>query len=148
MTDKLLIDDHLLLRVLLDDEPAELRPRGAVIATTGLWYHRLCRALCDKTVVGSLSRRLGGTETAVSTGVISAIIDLPDTIELLSLRSLGWPMAQLVLQGARLNLMSLEALAAAQHFGATEICLADVDANEPLMSLSHEFGVSIRMIAS
>lgn len=147
MTNKLLIDDHLLLRVLLDDEPAELRPQGAVIATTGLWYHRLCRALTDQTVVGSISRRLGGVEASVAAGLIAAVIDLPDTIELLSLRSLGWPMAQLVEQGARLNLLSLEALAAAAHFGATQICLAEVDANEPLKALSHEFGVSIRSVA-
>lgn len=147
MTTKLIIDDHILLRVLLDDEPSELRPHGAVIATTGLWYHRLCRALSDQTVVGSISRRLGEVEDTVAAGLIAAVIDLPSTIEMLSLRSLGWPMALLVHQGARLNLLSLEAIAAAQHFGAAEICLADVDANEPLKSLSHEFGVNIRSIA-
>ena len=100
MTKKLVIDDHLPLRVLLDDEPSELRPRGAVIATTGLWYHRLCRALSDQTVIGSISRRLGNVEDTVAAGLIAAVIDLPDTIELLSLRSLGCPMAQLVHQGA------------------------------------------------
>ncbi|MGH3470562.1 MAG: type II toxin-antitoxin system PemK/MazF family toxin, partial [Nocardioidaceae bacterium] len=31
------VDDHLLLRILLDDEPQELRPSGGRVFTTGLW---------------------------------------------------------------------------------------------------------------
>jgi hypothetical protein len=145
VTDNLVVDDHLLLRVLLQDEPPELRPDGAVIATTGLWYHRLCRALSDQTVVGSISRRLGHVEDTVAADLIRAVIELPDAIELLSLRSLGWPMAEIVHGGARLNLLSLEALAAAQHLGA-EICLADVDANQPLVASSRQSGVTVRTI--
>jgi hypothetical protein len=145
VTDKIIIDDHLLLRLLLEDEPPELRPNGAAIGTTGLWYHRLCRALSDQTVVGSISRRLGQVDKSVAAGVIEAVIELPDSIELLSLRSLGWPMADLVHGGARLNLLSLEALAAARHLSA-EICLADVDTNQPLIASSRKFGVSVRSV--
>ena len=116
--------------MLLDDEPPKLRP-GAAIATTGLWYHRLCRALSDQAVVGSMSRRLGGVQMAVAADAVAAVIDLPDTIELLSLRTLGWPMARIGHSGARLNLLSLEAIAAAIHLRA-EICLAELDDNEPL----------------
>ena len=145
MTGNLVIDDHVLLRVLLQDEPPELRPDGAMIATTGLWYHRLCRALSDKTVVGSISRRLGLMEDAVAADLIREVIELPDAIELISLRSLGWRMAELIQGGARLNLMSLEALAAAHHLGA-EICLADVDTNQPLVASSRESGVAVRLV--
>jgi hypothetical protein len=139
------VDDHLLLRVLLDDEPPALRPRGAVIATTGLWYHRLCRALSDRAVVGSMSRRLGQVDAAIASGAIESVIDLPNTIEMVSLRRLGWPMAELVHAGARLNLLSLEALAVARHLDA-EICLADQDDNAPLIASAPNFGVTIRMI--
>ena len=145
MSTPLLIDDHLLLRILLDDEPVELRPGGAQIATTGLWYHRLCRALADQAVVGSMSRRLGNLDSRSAADTIASVIDLPDTIALQSLRTLAWPMAELVHAGARLNLMSLEALAAALRLGA-EICLADVDDNEPLRSAAQRFGVSLRSI--
>jgi len=145
VTDIVIIDDHLLLRVLLQDEPPELRPDGAVIATTGLWYHRLCRALSDQTVVGSISRRLGHVENTVAADVIRAVIELPEAIELLSLRSLGWPMAEVLHEGARLNLLSLEALAAAKHLGA-EICLAEVDDHRPLIAASRVSGVTIRAI--
>jgi hypothetical protein len=53
------VEDHLLLRILLDDEPADLRRSGARLVATGLWYHRLCRAMAIPTLVGSLSRRIG-----------------------------------------------------------------------------------------
>jgi hypothetical protein len=139
------IDDHLLLLVLLGEEPQELRPRGAVIATTGLWYHRLCRALSDQAIVGSMSRRLGDVATSVASRAVASVIDLPDTIELLSLRSLGWPMAEIMCTGARLNLLSLEALAAARHLRA-EICLADIDANAPLIAAASRFEIGVRTI--
>lgn len=147
MSEILLVDDHLLLHILLEDEPAALRPAGAVVATTGLWYHRLCRALADETVIGSMSCQLGNIDTAVAVNVIRSVIELPDTVELVSLRSLGWPMGELVHTGLRLNLLSLEALAAAQHLSA-DICLAEVDNNAPLRSAAHDLGVSVRTIAT
>jgi len=138
-----LLDDHLLLRVLLGDEPSTLRPGGAAIATTGLWYHRLCRAVADNTVIGSMSRRLGAVDAAVASGVLGAVVDLPDTIELVSLRTLGWPMGELVHAGARLNLLSLEALAAARHFAA-DVCLAEADDNPPLRAAATYLGIAVR----
>jgi len=140
-----LLDDHLLLRVLLDDEPSSLRPAAAALATTGLWYHRLCRALADKAVIGSMSRRLGRVDDTVGADVLRAVIDLPDSIGLVSLRSLGWPMGELVHSGARLNLLSLEVLAAARHLSA-DICLARADDNEPLRASAETIGVSVRTI--
>ena len=142
-----LVDDHVLLRILLDDEPDELRPLGAGLATTGLWYHRLCRALADQTVVGSMSRRLGSGDSGMAADVIAAVVDLPDNIELLTLRTLGWPMAELVRSGIRLNLLSLEALAAARHLEA-EICLAAADQNRPLLEAAQALSIPIRQLAS
>jgi hypothetical protein len=140
-----LVDDHLLLRLLLDDEPPDLRLPGTAIATTGLWYHRLCRALADQSVVGSMSKRLGAVGVDVAAGVLAAVVELPETLALVSLRTLGWPMADLVHAGARLNLLSLEALAAARHLSA-EVCLAEHDDNEPLHAAARTFGVTIRTV--
>jgi hypothetical protein len=140
-----LLDDHLLLRVLLDDEPPTLRPSGAAIATTGLWYHRLCRALADEAVVGSMSRQLGAADGALAARVLAAVVELPDTIELVSLRTLGWPMGALVRSGARCNLLSLEALAAARHLAA-EVCLGPADDNEPLRQAARRVGVAVRTV--
>lgn len=141
-----LVDDHLLLRLLLDDEPSSLRQNATAVATTGLWYHRLCRALANTTVIGSLSKQLGELDEAASASVLAAVIRLPDTIELISLRTLSWPMAELVHGGARLNLLSLEALAAARQLSA-EICLGVADDNAPLRSAAAEFDVAVRTVS-
>lgn len=142
----ILLDDHLLLRVLLGDEPPSLRRNRAALATTGLWYHRLCRALADTVVVGSMSRRLGGVEDAVASAVLGAVVHLPDDIELVSLRTLGWPMGELVRAGAGLNLLSLEALASARHLPA-DVCLAEADDNAPLRVAAENFGVTVRTVS-
>lgn len=142
-----IVDDHLLLRLLLDDEPRDLRPRGGRVSTTGLWYHRLCRALADTTVTGPMSRSLGDVDPHVAAATVVAVTALPDTIGLTSLRSLAWPMAQLIATGVRLNLMSLEALAAARLLDG-EICLAAADDNPPLIAAAHDQDVPLRVIAS
>jgi len=140
------VDDHLLLRILLGDEPPELRPRGGRISTTGLWSHRLCRALADTTVTGAMSRSLGDIDPSRAAAVVSAVVTLPDSIGLSSLRVLAWPMAQLITEGVRLNLMSLEALAAAQHLDA-DVCLAEADGNPPLFAAAERRNVTVRLIA-
>jgi len=141
-----LVDDHLLLRILLDDEPASLRPTSAKVATTGLWYHRLCRVLNQDGVIGSMSRRLGEVDDPVAARVVGAVIELPEAIELLSLRSLGWAMGELIADGVRLNLLSLEALAAARHLAA-DICLAEEDQNDPLLAAASAFGIRVRTVS-
>jgi hypothetical protein len=139
------VDDHLLLRILLDDEPLELRPGGGRVFTTGLWYHRLCRSLGDRSVVGVFSRALGRADAPVAAKAIEAVTRLPDSIDLLSLRELAWPMARLVDDGVRLNLMSLEALAAAEHLDA-ELCLAVADENPPLVEAAQTRTTSVRLL--
>lgn len=141
-----MVDDHLLLRLLVDDEPPDLRPHGGRVATTGLWYHRLCRALADPTITGTISRSLGDVDARLAAATVGAVADLPETIVLTSMRSLAWPMGQLIADGARLNLMSLEALAAARHLDA-EICLAVADENPPLVAASRAHDVPVRLIA-
>ncbi len=145
MTSGIVVDDHLLLRILLDDEPGDLRPPGAPVSTTGLWYHRLARALADPTVTGTMSRRLGDVEPSVARRAIAAVASLPEGIGLISLRSLAWPMAQLIADGVHLNVMSLEALAAAHHLEA-ELCLAAADDNAPLRTAAARRDIPIRFI--
>ncbi len=144
--DTVLIDDHLLLRVLLGDEPATLRPGGARLATTGLWYHRLCRALSDDAVIGTMSRQLGGVARSAAAETVAAVVRLPSSIELVSLRTLGWPMARLLTRGLRLNLLSLEAVAATLSLNA-EICVAADDHNPPLTAAARSLGLSLRSIS-
>ena len=147
MSDKrYIVDDHLLLRILLDDEPQALRPYGGRVFTTGLWYHRLCRSIADRSVVEVLSRALGRVDPPVAAAAIEAVTRLPDSIDLLSLREVAWPMARLVDDGVRLNLMSLEALAAAEHLEA-ELCLAAADENSPLLAAARTRITPVRLLA-
>lgn len=143
---RIVVDDHLLLRILLDEEPAELRPGGAEVLTTGLWYHRLCRSVGVRAVTGVLSKALGGSVPSVAAATIEAVINLPESIGLVPLRELAGPMARLVDEGVRLNLMSLEALAAAEHLGA-ELCLARADMNPPLLAAARSRPIAIRILA-
>lgn len=145
MRDQLfVVDDHLLLRILLDDEPHDLRPGGGRVFTTGLWYHRLCRSLQNRAVVGVFSRTLGSASPQVAAAAIEAVTRLPDSIGLLSLRALAWPMARLMDAGVRLNLMSLEALASAEVLEA-QLCLAAGDANPPLLVAAQARSVVVRL---
>ncbi len=139
------VDDHLLLRILLADEPSGLRPDGGRVFTTGLWYHRLCRSVGDRNVVGVFSRAIGSADTSVAAKAVGAITQLPDRINLLSLRELAWPMARLVDDGIRLNLMSLEALAAAEHLEA-ELCLAVADENPQLLAIAQSRNAAVRLL--
>jgi hypothetical protein len=140
-----IVDDHLLLRMLLDEEPSDLRLPGARVFATGLWYHRLCRALNNDSVTGVMSRSLGRAVPGVATAALRSISSLPETIGLISLRELAWPMARLLDEGVRLNLMSLEALAAAEHLGA-ELCLAIVDENPSLIDAARACEIPTRVI--
>ena len=135
----------MLLAVLLGREPTALRLSDTHIATTGLWYHRLCRAVIDSTVVGSMSRRLSGLAPAAASAAIASVVRLPADIEMVSLRTLGWPMAEVLSGRSRLNLLSLEAIAAARVLD-TEICLTPADRNESLMDAARTLGVSVRII--
>lgn len=141
----IVVDDHLLLAVLLGEEPIGLRPSGARLFTTGLWYHRLCRAVTGHRVVGALSRRLGAADPAIGAAAVRAAIELPETVGVVSLRELAWPMARLLDDGVRLNLLSLEALAAAQQQNA-ELCLATADQNPGLMAAAGARGTPTRVV--
>lgn len=140
------VDDHLLLRVLLGDEPPELRPNGGRVVTTGLWYHRLCRALAVPDVIGSLSRSLGSVSGDVAAAALRTATSLPETVTLVSLRELAWPIALLLRDDVRLNLMSLEALAVAELLDA-ELCLATADDNPPLRRAAAARGRVVRLVS-
>jgi hypothetical protein len=125
----IVVDDHLLREVLLEQEPTWLRRvrRGGHLSTTGSWYYRLCSALHDPDLVGSLSGPITELPTELRTRVVGRVVTLPVSIRLLSLRDLAWPAAGL---GRRhgLNLLAAEALAAAI---ASTAAIATVAANFP-----------------
>lgn len=146
MIGDVVVDDTLLFRILSGDEPDSLRPRGGRLATTGVYYHRLCRAVIEPQVLGAMSRELDGLEPELAQAAIEAVTTLPDHVTLVSLRTLAMPMARPVEAGARLNLLALEALAAAEHLGA-ELCMAVRDVNPRLVAAAEERDVLVRTIS-
>jgi hypothetical protein len=142
------IDDRLLLAVLLRGEPdgiTQVRRRGDLY-TTGLWYHRLCRAVAGRRVVGTLSGELAGAPPEAAAAVVASIVELPSAIRLISLRDLAWPMGTMV-QDHRLNVMALEALSAARRIRGA-ICVDQRNAGQPFVEAAAEFGVQVVRIAA
>ena len=111
-----LVDDQLLSTILRGGRRP--RPRAEVY-TTGLWYVRLCQAVLAATErTGTLSKPFHSLPTARREHAMQALLELPDNIGLLSLRDLAPRIGQLRARHD-LNLLSVEALAAALHLDAT-----------------------------
>ena len=110
-----LVDDRVLSGLLRGDSPPH---PGEPVCTTGYWYVRLCQAALSSTVKGSLSGSFADLPPSLLPRAVQALLELPDEIGLVSLRTLapltGW------LRGChqKLNLLSLEALAAALYLNA------------------------------
>ena len=139
----LLVDDHLLLDVLLVGRfPTLRRALGAgQLATTGLWYYRLCQAVTSERVRGRLSGPLTSLPSAQQQSAGRTVVALPPEITLLSLRQVAPTMAALV-QGHRLNAIGLEALAAATLLDA-EIHVAKTNDGPLLRAAAKAEGVRL-----
>ena len=109
------VDDRMLVDFITD--PTDI-PLGTW--TTGLWYLRLCQAVLSTTrpPSGQLSAPIAALPDDRREAALRSLVELPHAIGLVSLRELGPRMSQLR-ERHRLNLLSLEALAAAEHLDAT-----------------------------
>lgn len=106
-----IVDDQLLSELLRGGQPP--RP-GEAVYTTGYWYVRLCQAVLGASErTGALSQPFAGQPANLRDQAIRKLLELPDEIGLVSLRTLGPLIAR-----HRLNALGSEALAAATHLGA------------------------------
>ena len=110
---------------LVDDQQLGVALREGVSAdstelfTTGLWYVRLCQAVLGAVGrPGVLSAPFTTLPPAARDQAIEALIELPDGIGLVSLRDLA-PIIGRLRQQHHLNILGMEALAAAVHLGAS-----------------------------
>lgn len=110
-----LLDDHLLrdwlsrrrddLSVAIADEP---------IATTNLWYARLCKSAA-RASEGAVLRTWSMTERrALAAGLIA----LPAEVSVVPMRDLAWSMGQLVADHQGLSTLGAEAVASADVLSA------------------------------
>lgn len=110
-----LVDDQHLGAILRGQPPPIA---DAEIFTTGYWYVRLCQAvLAASARPGRLSGPFVDLPEHSRTRAIDALLALPDPIGLVSLRDLG-PRIGRLRSRHQLNILGMEALAAATHLDA------------------------------
>lgn len=146
----MVIDDHVLLAVLLDRPPPEVKERVAGVLATGLfttncYYFRLCRALTNARTSGAFSGRLAALPADAQAEVVSRVRVLPAAIGVLPMRDLIPTMADVAAGGPH-DLLALEVLAAAQHL-RTEIVVAERNDNPRVKATASQLGVPYRTLA-
>lgn len=130
-----LIDDQLLGQVLRGRTPKPLA--ATELYTTGYWYVRLCQAaLGAYERTGVLSGPFAELSPPLRDKAMKAVLDLPDSIGMLTLRQLGPTIAQLR-QHHQLNILGIEALAAASILGAHVLLSAPSPMLEAALKFEH-----------
>lgn len=118
------IDDHLVRDVLCDEISGDLRRRlrGRQIATTNMYYVRLC-----KSAVAARGGALTGSWTAERRLELSrSLFVLPDEIAVVPLQQIAFRMAELT-ERHPLSTLGAEAVAAAEHLDAPLVVWAGDD---------------------
>lgn len=111
-----LVDDNVLGAVLRGATPRPLRRFD--LATTGYWYVRLCQAVLRATGrPGALSGPFDDLPPPLRSQAVDKLLDLPDSIGLLSLRELAPAIGRLRARHS-LNVLGMEVLAAANRLDA------------------------------
>ncbi|MCQ3810169.1 MAG: hypothetical protein KTV68_06400 [Acidimicrobiia bacterium] len=110
-----LVDDRVLSALLQGRAPPQ--PEQPVY-TTGCWYVRLCQAALSSTVSGTLSSSFAELPPKLVPRALHSLLELPEEIGLVSLRTLAPLIGRLRSRHRQLNLLSIEALAAALHLDA------------------------------
>lgn len=110
-----LLDDHLLRDWLAGPDTALKRAVGrSEVATTNLWYVRLCKSAAGHGG-GALLGSWSGKERDAA---IAGLIALPESISVVAMTDLAWRMGQLVHEHVGLSSLGSEAVAAAERLGA------------------------------
>ena len=125
---------------LIDDQVLAAHLRGQSVLpvgdgrvfTTGYWYVRLCLAV-SRLVGGRLSGPFAALPQPQRDAAVSAVLDLPPDVGLLSLRQLGPLIGELAVRHQPMNILTREALAAAIELEAAVI-LAEGNENAALLA--------------
>jgi hypothetical protein len=109
------IDDHLLRDLLSDEVPAGLHRvlRDYEAATTNLYYLRLCRS----TAVAHGGQLTGAWPEERRKALARSLLELPEGIAILPMRTLAFRMAELAITH-RVSNLGAEAVAAAEALDA------------------------------
>jgi hypothetical protein len=139
----LLVDDQILA-AHLRGHPV-LPSSDEAIFTTGYWYVRLCLAV-SRRAGGMLSGPFAVLPPQRRSAAVSALLELPPKIGLLSLRQLGPLIGELATRHPPMNVPSREALAAAVELSGTVI-VAEGNENPALLSALDSEQLTARIVA-
>ena len=118
------VDDHLLRDWMARrDTPLIEAVAGESVATTNLWYVRLCKSAARATG-GALLEGWAETERRA---LIAGLVALPHDIVVVPMRDLAWQMGELAADHTGLSALGAEAVAAAIDLGARLLVSAKDD---------------------
>ena len=127
------LDDHLIRDWLARrDQPLVDAIDGEAVATTNLWYARLCKSGARSTG-GALLARLRPDQRRA---LIAGLVALPDAVIVVPMRLLAWKMGELAAEHSGLSTLGTEAIAAA------------LDLNARLLVSARDDGPGIRQCCS
>lgn len=114
-----------------------------------MWLFRLASALAAPEVVGRLTIPVAALPEEQQDRFRATLVALPEEIQVLPLRQLAWPMAQLQhrhrTEGRPLSAAMTEALAAAQALSA-EIAASRHDVGQNIKAAAEHDGVAFRAL--
>jgi hypothetical protein len=143
-----LVDDQHLSYVLRGTALSPLQGRS--VFTTGYWYVRLCQAVLggressgvlSSPFAGVLSSPFASLPEILRPRAMAAVLQLPDSVGLVSLRELA-PIIGELRRDHSLNVLGMEAIAAAKYLDA-DVFLR-VTSPRLQAALAHE-GISVQL---
>jgi hypothetical protein len=137
-----LLDDHLLRDWLVGPDGALKRAMGpSTVATTNLWYVRLCKSAAGYGGGALLGSWSGDERDAVIAGLIA----LPDAVQVVAMTELAWRMGQLANQYSGLSTLGAEAVAAAERLSA-RVLVSSRDDGPGIRGACGALGVSYKAV--
>jgi hypothetical protein len=139
---QVVIDDHLLRDVLAAEHGRRLTRliTANELATTNLYFVRLC-----KSVVAARGGALTGNWSPQRRRELGRrLVELPESILILPMRLVGFRMAELA-EDQRLSTLGAEAVAAAEHLGAS-LYVWEGDDGPGIREAARASGVTYRTI--
>lgn len=144
MSPLVVVDDHILRDVLVDRMPRTVQQLAgdAPIATTNMYYARLCKSAAAAKSVGRL---LGDWPQELRAALMGTLVSLPEAVQVLPMREVAWEMAEVMAEYGGVSLLGAEAVVAARRFGAT-LCVSSEDDGPGIRAAAKGVGVRYRAV--
>jgi hypothetical protein len=132
-----IVDDHLLRDWMTrPDRVLQRSVRGEELATTNLWYARLCKSAA-RAGTGAL---VGDLNLLERQALVAALVRLPTDFKVLPMRELAWRMGVLVSEEPGLSTLGAEVVAAAEALDA-RVLASSRDDSPGIRRCCHHLGI-------